>query len=459
VTAHLSDGTVEDVTPLAVYSANDEGVADVDREGVVTMKNRGLTAIMVRYSGQVAAARVGAPYQDGKTAAISFPVQNFIDERVLVELKRLRIPPSPLCDDVSFLRRVHLDVVGRLPTPDEIKTLLARRASASKREQVIDQLLASPEFVDFWTLKFGDLLAINSKKLGDDGARAYHTWFRQQIADNVPLDRVVRELLTAQGDPAHYGPANFHKFTTDPRDMGEFVSRALLGTRVACARCHNHPFDRWTIDDYYHFAAYFARTGFENQRLIQRTFGEVLHPKTGKEMRPQPLGGRKELMERSGDRRVALADWLAAPENPLFARAIANRVWKELMGRGLVEPVDDLRPTNPPSNPELLDALAAAFVQQGYDLRKLIRAIASSRTYQFASQVNEINRHDDRFFSHAYLKPLTAQVLADAIVQATGAPDEFAGYAPGTRAVTLIDPQVPSYTLDVFGRLPTDHEL
>src|SRR6185503_5077066 len=230
--------------------------------------------IMVRYSGQVSAARAGAPYQDANTAAISFPVQNFIDERVLAELKRLRITPSPLCDDASFLRRVHLDVVGRLPTPDEIRALRPRPASASKREQVIDQLLAGPEFVDFWTLKFGDLLLINSKHLGEDGARAYHAWLRQQIADNVPLDRVVRELLTAQGDSARYGPANFHKSTTDPRDMGEFVSRALLGTRLACARCHNHPFDRWTTDDYYHFAAYFARTGFENQRLVQRPFGE-----------------------------------------------------------------------------------------------------------------------------------------------------------------------------------------
>jgi hypothetical protein len=454
VTAHLSDGTVQDVTPLALYNSNDDGVADVDREGVVTIKNRGLTAIMVRYLGQVAAARVGAPYQDAKASAFTFPVQNFIDDSVLVELKRLRIPPSPLCDDASFLRRIHLDVVGRLPTPDEIKTLLDRPAAAGKRAQVIERLLASPEFVDFWTLKLGDLLTINSKKLGDDGAQAYHAWLRQQIADNVPLDRVVRELLTAQGDSARNGPANFHKFTTDPRDMGEFVSRTLLGTRLACARCHNHPFDRWTTDDYYHFAAYFARTGFENQRLIQRPFGEVLHPKSGKEMRPQPLGGRNELTERAGDRRVALADWLTAPENPLFARAMANRVWKELMGRGLVEPVDDLRPTNPPLNPALLDALAAAFVRQGYDLRKLIRTIASSRTYQLSSQANEINRLDDRLFSRAYLKPLTAQVLADALVEATGVPDEFPGYSPGTRAVSLIDSQVPSYTLDVFGRCP-----
>jgi len=454
VIAHLSDGSVEDATPLALYSSNDDGVAAVDREGVVTVKNRGLTAIMVRYSGQVAAARVGAPYQEGAAAAISFPVRNFIDEQVKVELKRLRIPPSPLCDDATFLRRVHLDVAGRLPTADEVKAFVARPATAGQRGAVIDGLLTSPDFVDFWTLKLGDLLVINSKKLGEEGARAYHAWLRQQIAENSPLDRVVRELLTAQGDSAHNGPANFHKFTTDPRDMGEFVSRTLLGTRLACARCHNHPFDRWNMDDYYHFAAYFARTGFENERLVQRPFGEVLHPKTGKAMRPQPLGGREESMERAGDRRAALADWMTARENPLFSRAIANRIWKELMGRGLVEPVDDLRPTNPPSNPALLNALAADFIRQGYDLRSLIRTITTSRTYQLSSRVNAINRQDDSCFSHAYLKLLTAQVLADAIAQATSAPEEFAGYPPGTRAVTLIDPQTPSYTLDVFGRCP-----
>jgi hypothetical protein len=454
VTAHLSDGTIEDVTPMALYTTNDEGLAEVDREGVVTVRNRGMTAIMVRYLGQVAAERVGAAYQDGPVAAISFPARNFIDVRVLAELKRLRLPPASLCDETTFLRRVHLDLVGRLPRPGEIKAFLARPAADNQREQVIERLLASPEFVDFWTLKLGDLLLLNSKKLGDDGARTYHNWVRQQVTGNVPFDRVVRDLLTAQGDPVREGPANFHRLTADPRDMGEFVCQTLLGTRVACARCHNHPFDRWTIDDYYQFAAYFARTGFENERLVQRPFGELQHPRTGKDVPPRPLGGMEGPIDRPGDRRVALADWLTAPDNPLLARAIVNRVWKELIGRGLVEPVDDLRPTNPPSNPSLLDALAVNFVQWGYDLRRLIRAIASSSTYQLASQPNETNRQDDRFFSRAYLKPLTAEVLADAIAQATGVRDEFAGYAPGTRAVELIDPQVPSYTLDVFGRCP-----
>jgi uncharacterized protein DUF1553/uncharacterized protein DUF1549 len=454
VTARLTDGTAEDVTSLALYSSNDDGVADVDGNGVVTVRNRGLTAVMIRYSGQVAAARVGAPYQDGDVAAISFPVQNFIDQLVLAELKRLRITPSPLCDDATFLRRVHLDVVGGLPTPAEVRAFVDRPASARKRRQVIDQLLVNSEFVDFWTLKLADLLLINSKKLGNEGTQAYHAWLRRQVKDGAPLDRAVRELLMAQGDPAANGPANFHRLTTDPRDLGEFVSQAFLGTRVACARCHNHPFDRWTQDDYYHFAAFFARTAIEGQRVVQRPFGEVQHPRTGKDVPPRPLGSTKAAADGPGDRRVALADWLTASDNPMFARAFVNRVWKELMGRGLVEPVDDLRPTNPPSNPALLDALAADFVRHGYNLRHLVRTITFSRTYQLSSQANEINRQDEQLFSRGYLKLLTGQVLADVIAQASGVTDEFAGYAPGTRAVELIDSQVPSYTLDVFGRCP-----
>jgi hypothetical protein len=287
--------------------------------------------------------------------------------------------------------------------------------------------------------------------MGDEGARAYHGWLRQQVADNVPMDRMLDVLLTAEGNPDQNGPANFYRITRDPRDMSEFVGQTLLGTQVACARCHNHPFDRWTMDDYHSFAAYFARTGLEGGRIVQRAFGEVQHPKTGKDVSPRPLGG-VEAAKHEEDRRAPLAQWMTSPGNPMFPRAFVNRVWKELLGRGLVEPVDDLRPTNPPSNPALLDALAEHFIRNGYDLRDLIRTIVSSGTYQLSSRANRLNHLDDRFFSRAYLKPLTAQVLADAIAQATGVPGDFAGQPSGVRAVELIDPQVPSYTLDVFGR-------
>jgi hypothetical protein len=236
--------------------------------------------------------------------------------------------------------------------------------------------------------------------------------------------------------------------------LGDFVGQSLLGTRIACARCHNHPFDRWTMEDYHRLAAYFARNGFEKERLIQRQVGEVQHPKTGRELEPRPLGAGTSAAPSSADRRIALAQWLTAPDNAFFAPAMVNRVWKELMGRGLVEPVDDLRPTNPASIPALLEALSAYFIKSRYDLRELIRTIVCSSTYALSSEANALNRADEQFFSRNYLRPLTGQVLADVIAQATGVPDDFPGYPPGTRAVALLDPQVPSYSLDVFGRCP-----
>ena len=454
VTARLSDGRTEDVTALALYNSDDDGIADVAATAEVTVSNRGLTAVMVRYLGQVAAVRVGAPFQDAELKNVSFPAQNFIDEKVLTELKRLRIPPSPLADDAEFFRRVHLDVTGRLPEAGRVRAFLAEPPSTAKRARVIDELLASPAFVDFWTLKLADLLVINSKKMGDDGAKAYHGWLREQLAANAPFDRTVRTLLTASGDTTQHGPANFFGVANDPRDLGEFVSQTFLGMRVACARCHNHPFDRWTMNDYHHFAAYFARTGHEGGRVVVRANGEVQHPKTGKDVLPRPLGDDGAAAETAGDRRGALAAWMTSADNPMLARAVANRIWKALLGRGLIEPVDDVRATNPASNPALLDALADDFAKHGYDLRRLVRTIVASRTYQLSPVANEINRQDERFFSHAYLKPLTAQVLADAIAQVTGVPEQYAGYPEGTTAVQLRDSQVASYALDVFGRCP-----
>jgi hypothetical protein len=454
VTARLSDGRTEDVTSLALYNSDDDGIADVATGGEVTVSNRGLTAIMVRYLGQVAAVRVGAPFQNAEMKNASFPTQNFIDEKILAELQRLRIPPSPLVGDAEFFRRVHLDVAGRLPAPGRVRAFLAEPPSAGKRVRVIDELLASPAFVDFWTLKLADLLVINSKKMGDQGTMAYHGWLREQLAANAPFNRTVSALLTATGDTSQHGPANFFGVANDPRDLGEFVSQTFLGMRVACARCHNHPFDRWTMNDYHHFAAYFARTGHEGTRVVVRAHGEVQHPKSGKDVLPRPLGHDGPAAEVAGDRRGALAAWMTSPGNPMLAHAVVNRVWKALLGRGLIEPVDDVRATNPASNPALLDALAADFAKHNYDLRRLVRTIVASRTYQLSPVTNEINRLDERFFSHAYLKPLTAQVLADAIAQVTGVPEQYPGYPEGTTATQLPDSQVASYALDVFGRCP-----
>lgn len=451
VTARLSDGTREDVTPLALYSMNDDAVAEVKSSGLVTMRDCGTTSIMVRYSGQVVAARVAGPFGGAALAAEDFVPRNFIDEAVLAELRRLHLPPSPLSEDAEFLRRVHLDLIGRLPAADEVRGFLGEPPSDTKRSRLIAALLEREEFVDFWTMKFGDWLLISGKRGGELPTRTYHAWVREQLARNRPLDQMVRDLLVAQGDLGEIGPANFYTLASDPRDLGEYVSSLFLGTQIACARCHAHPADRWTQDDYHAFAAYFARVTQQGGRVKIADRGEIEHPKTHQLVAPRPLGGAAGKLDAT-DPRTPLAEWLVSLDNPMFARNLVNRVWKHLLGRGLVEPVDDLRPTNPPANPALLDELAANFLEHQFDLRWLVRAIAESRTYQLTSLATPANRRDEQLFSHAILKPLPAQVLADAVAQVTGVPDQFPGYPSGTRAVQLIGAQTTSHALDVLGR-------
>jgi hypothetical protein len=488
VTASLSDSSQADVTELALYTSNDDAIAEVNKTGEITTRGRGLTSIMVRYSGQVAAARIAVPFGETKVSDADFPANNFIDEKIRAELKRLGLPPSPLSSDAEFLRRVYLDVIGRLPASDEVRELLetvplilpsprVRRGESvaedrvrggltprfrgdsvpesqatEKRQRIIDDLLQREEFVDFWTMKFADLLLIGGKRGSEAGTRSYHEWLRQQIARNTPLDQIARTLLTASGNVTAVGPANFFTLATDPRDLAEHVGRIFLGTQIACARCHAHPADRWTQEDYHRFAAYFARISRDGDVIKVSTRGEVDHPKTGQPLSPKPLGASARSASVEPDRRVEMAAWLTAPDNPLFARSIVNRVWKNLFGRGLVEPVDDLRPTNPPTHPALLDAFAVDFVAHGHDLRRLIRTIVSSRTYQLTSVSRGINRLDDRFYSHAYLKELPAQVFLDAVAQVTGVPDHFDGYPHGTHAIQLVGSRTPSYALEVLGR-------
>ena len=451
VAAELSDGQREDVTALALYSSNDDAVAESDKSGLVTTRDRGLTSIMVRYAGQAVAARVGVPFGSDAIAA-DFTPRNFIDEHITAELHRMRLPPSPLGDDAEFFRRVHLDLIGRLPEPEEARRFLDEPSSSEKRERVIASLLAREEFVDFWTMKFGDWLLIGGKHSSEASTRVYHEWVRAQLARNRPLDEFVRDLLLAQGELTRNGPANFFTLANDPRDVGEYVSSMFLGTQIACARCHAHPADRWTQDDYHAFAAYFARVFKQEDAVALSTRGEIEHPKSRQPVAPRPLGGVATSRTGEHDRRESLAGWLTASDNPLFARNLVNRVWKHLLGRGLVEPVDDLRPTNPPANPALLDALAAQFARHKFDLRWLISEIASSRAYQLTARADAANHRDDRLFSHAYLKPLPAQVFADAVAQVTGVPDQFTGVTEGTRAVQLPGIQTASYALDVLGR-------
>jgi hypothetical protein len=455
VTATLSDGSVQNVTSHALYTANDDSIASIGDEGAIEILRRGATAVMVRYAGQVAAVRVATPLHDAPIGPHSFPPQNFIDTHVWDELSRMRVPPSALCDDDEFLRRVYLDLIGRLPSEGEVRNFLASPSTPASRQTVINRLLNRSEYSDLCALRLSDMLMIDSKRLGEEPARAYHAWLRDQIAQNVPFDRMVKTLLTSHGDFSQSPPANFYRLARDPRDTGEFVSATFLGAQIACARCHAHPFAAWTQADFYSFAALFSDLRQTGSQISGGGPDELTDPKTGSQVVPRLLGTREPVATKS-DRRVALADWLTSPQNPYFARAIVNRVWRHLVGPGIVEPVDDLRVTNPPSNPGLLDALAADFVASGFDLRHLVRTIVESRTYQLSSHTTEANQDDQGLFSHAFLKPLPAQVLADAIADATDVPDTYPGYPSGTRAVQLVDSRTPSYSLDVLGRCTRD---
>jgi len=454
VVAKLTDGSQRDVTDKALYNSNDDGLAEVDEQGRITVLGRGVTSIMIRYGGKVAAARVGVPLRDDSVERDREMDGNFIDEKVLNELDRWNIPVSTSCEQSEFFRRAHLDLIGRPPGVEAVTAFLSEVDSPLARAAVVDELLQHEGFVDLWTMRLADLLLVNSKKQGPAGSKTYHRWLREQVATNTPVDRIAVQLLTSSGNIGEVGPANFYRMTSDPRDMAEFVSRTFMGVRVACARCHNHPFDQWSMNDYYEFAAYFAHTAWEGNRIVIKNRGDVRHPKTKLVALPKPLGGERSRSVNKADRRTDLAGWLTAPDNPYFARAFVNRVWKHLVGRGIIEPVDDVRVTNPPSNSALLNALADDFVQSGFDLRHLVRRIASSQTYQRSSRVNGVNRHDERFFSRAYLKPLSGQVLADAITKVTGQHDRFADNLDLQWATQIHDPQMESYTLDVFGRCP-----
>jgi hypothetical protein len=451
VTASLSDGSHRDVTALALYSSNDDAIAGVTKSGEVSTAGRGLTSIMVRYSGQVAATRVAVPFGDAAAGGAKFPSQNFVDEHIGKTLHRMGLPASALSTDAEFLRRVYLDVIGRLPTSEEARDFAKEPATVQRRTECIESLLATEEFVDLWTMRLADLLLAGGKGTNEQSARQYHDWIRRQIQERTPLDSVVRSLLTATRE----GPANFFALSSDPRDLAEHVSRMFLGTQIACARCHAHPNDRWTQEDYHRFAAGFARIRRDGGLIQVLDFGEVEHPKTGRPLSPKPLGA-PALDAADPDRRVPLAAWITSPDNPFFARSLVNRVWKHLLGRGLVEPVDDLRPTNPATHPELLDALAADFIKHHFDLRHLIRTIVSSRTYQLSSNPLAANKADDRLYSHALVRELPAQIFMDAVAQATGVPDQFPASPSGIRAVQLASAQTPSYALDVLGRCARD---
>jgi hypothetical protein len=459
VTAHFSDGHTEDVTHWARYSSNEESLATVDDSGRITMRGVGETAISVWYLGKVAFARMTVPYPNTVDSARyrGLPRNNFIDDRVSAKLATLRLWPSDICTDAEYARRAFLDAIGILPTPEELRTFL-NDTHPERRANLIDRLLSRSEFVDRWTYNWCDLLRVNRDMLGDKGMWSLYHWIHTSVAENKPWDRFVREILTAQGSGAEYGPVNFYRMGAKPEEFSETVSQAFLGIRVQCAHCHNHPFEKWTQTDYYRMANFFSRLGRKGKHAEEIVYaaesGNISHPKLGRPLPPAAFDGPSLALEAPGDRRAFLADWLTSPDNPYFARAVVNRIWKRYMGRGLVEPVDDMRLTNPASNEPLLQALTQDFVAHHFDIKHLMRTILLSRTYQLSSRPNATNRLDDRFYSRCLPRRLPAEILLDAICQVTGQPEPFPDAPPGTRAMALPDTHIASPFLDAFGRPP-----
>jgi len=458
--ARYSDGSERDVTELALYESNDEAMAGVSQSGLVHVEEiPGKVAIMVRYQGKVAtftaAVPLGAPVEN-----LPEPT-NFVDEHVFANLKQIGVPPSAVCDDSTFLRRVTLDITGRLPTPEETTEFLASDA-VDKRDQVIDRLLRSPGYADYFAGKWAPLL----KNRRDDAADitsnfAFHAWIRDGLLANVPYDQMVRELLAATGTIIGNPPVAWYKRVKDPKEQLEDVAQLFLGVRMQCAQCHHHPFERWSQDDYYSFAAFFSQVGRKptdtrGEDLIfhKRGIATATNVKTGEKLTPAALGDDIGEISPDEDPRLKLADWMSSSSNPYFAKALVNRYWKHFFKIGLIEPEDDIRDTNPPTNPELLAALEAHFIASGFDLKDIVRVITQSKTYQLSAQPNEHNLADRQNYSRFYPRRLQAEVLLDSVDDLTGAQTSFANLPPGTRAIALPDNSYnrSSAFLQVFGR-------
>ncbi len=469
VDATYSDGSVRDVTHVARYDSLSSGIAKVDGRGQLTVVGRGQTAIMVRYRGQAKVSMVVSPFAKDVEVTEFQPV-NFIDDHVKARWNKLGLRPSPVCSDEQFIRRVFLSSIGTLPTGRRVARFLESNAP-NKRERVVDELLGLTgdpkrdvfveEWSAFWAQKWGDLLRNNRKQVGEIGMWAFHNWIRASLRENKPIDQFVREILLAHGSIYQYGQANYYKVASKPADLAETTAQVFLGVRLQCARCHQHPFESVSQSDYYGLAAFFTRVdtkrssdfgGFGGDTIVRVTSsGQISHPRTGEAMQPTTLGGPPcETDVR--DLRRPLAEWIASPGNPMLARNIVNRVWGYLMGVGLVEPIDDLRATNPPSHPQLLNALARDFIDNGFDLRKLMRTIMVSCVFQLSSTATAENAVDTRFYSHHVPTRLPAEVLLDAIDRACGTQERFPGVPAGTRAIELPDPNFSSYFLDTLGR-------
>ena len=456
--AKYSDGSDRDVTDLVLFLSNNDSSAPIDKAGKVTAKARGEAFVMARFATFTVGSQAIVIPKDGHYEWPNVPESNYIDGLVHAKLRKLRVLPSGLCTDEVFARRAFLDVVGLLPTPDEL-TKFAADPDPKKREKLVDQLLGRKEFVELWVMKFAELLRIRSdgQQVSYKAALLYFNWLQDQIANNVPMDQVVQKLISSEGGTFDNPPTNYYQIERETLKVAEDAAQVFMGMRIQCAQCHNHPFDRWTQDDYYGFAAFFSQVGRKpgedprEQIVFNSNGGEVKHP-LGRAAPPKFLGGAVATVAPGQDRRAVLAKWLASPENPYFAKNLANIVWAHFMGKGIIDPVDDVRVSNPAVNPELLDALGTKFQDYKYDFKRLVRDICTSRTYQLATEANDTNLADERNFSKGPIRRIRAEVLLDSIGQATETSEKFKALPLGARAVQIADGETSNFFLTTFGR-------
>ena len=460
VIAKYSDGTDRDVTHLTVFQSNNDNSATVSVDGLVTAQKRGEAFVMARFAtftvgSQAIVIPDGLKYERPKVTNT-----NYIDTLVHNKLHKLRLVPSGTSADNAFIRRAYLDITGTLPEIEEQEKFMADKAP-DKRAKLIDQLLERKEFTEIWVMKFAELLQIRTQQNNQVSYKAtllYHNWLKEKIANNVPINKIVQEILSSTGGTFKNPATNYYQIERDTMKVAENAAQVFMGMRIQCAQCHNHPFDRWTMDDYYSFAAFFSQIGRKNAEdprevvVYNRRSGEMQHAVTKQNMAPKFLGGATPEIPRGADRREVLAEWMASPQNPFFARNLSNIVWQHFFGIGIIEPVDDVRVSNPASNPELLDELSKKFTEYEYDFKRLVRDICNSQTYQRSTQANESNESDTRNFAKANLRRLRAEVLLDVITDVTSTKNKFKGLPLGARAVEIADGNVSNYFLTTFGR-------
>ena len=460
--AHFDDGSVLDVTDLAVFTSANEQSAQVSASGLVSFDGSAEAAILVRYLDRIETVRLSYVDVDPEFRFVSPPPANYVDRLVFAKQQELQLRPAELADDPTFLRRVYLDLIGAIPTPDEARRFLLSDAP-DKRERLINELLERDEYSQFWALKWADVMRGNRETISERGVHNFHRYLVRNLDADRSFDEVAREILTSLGNTIHEPAANFFRVSRTPTDAAESFSQLFLGVRIQCAKCHNHPYESITQQDYYGLAASFARVsikgtrfGLDDEIVLLSSTGEVKMPGADDKLAPTAFGHALDGNSADTDRRVHLASWLTSADNPFFARSTVNRIWYHLLGQGLVDPVDDFRESNPPSNPELLDALADDFAQHGFRFKPVIRSILNSRTYQLAAQLDEPQSaraaDEQRYFTRAHVQLLRAEQIIDAISTATGVAEEFPGYPSGTRAIALAEGSIDHKFLQAFSR-------